>query len=148
MKSSTNAKAASLEILSTLTDLGASGLPEGETEKTELRLQGNIRFDDRGNTFISYREDTENGAILSDVKISDGKVTVLRRGAIESTMVFEEGILHRTVYSLPPYSMDMEIMTKRIRRSTAEGSLSLSLSYEMKIGGSARSAVFKINAIY
>ena len=146
MNGSSREAIAKLNIISTLTDLNSAGLPEGEPEKSEVCLQGKIKFAESGDVFLSYKEDSEGGAIFSDIKISDVKVTVLRRGAIESTMVFEEGILHRSLYSMPPYRMDMEIMTKRIRRTLSDGVLSLNLIYEMKIGGSARSAMFKINA--
>ena len=137
---------AKIKILSTLTDLGASGIPEGNPEKSETAVEGNVRYSDSSDVFISYREDTEGGAVFSDIKISESKVTVLRRGAIESTMVFEEGIIHRSVYTLHPYKMDMEIMTKRIRKSISDTGIELNLIYEMKIGGSLRSAVFKISA--
>ena len=146
MNGSSREANAKLNIISTLTDLSSAGLPEGEPEKSESFTDGKIKFSPSGDIFISYKEDTEGGAVFSDIKISESKVTVLRRGAIESTMVFEEGILHRSLYSMPPYRMDMEIMTKRIRRTLSDGVLSLNLIYEMKIGGSARSAVFKINA--
>ena len=146
MDSSKRESGARLNIISTLTDLSSAGLPEGEPEKSESFADGKIKFTPSGDIFISYKEDTEGGAVFSDIKISESKVTVLRRGAIESTMVFEEGILHRSVYTLPPYRMDMEIMTRRIRKSISEKSIALSLIYEMKIGGSPRSASFKITA--
>lgn len=148
MKNSSDSMAARLNILSTLSDMDASGLPEGDPEKTEISVNGTIRFDSRGDVFISYREDSEGGAIFSDIKISKSKVTVLRRGAIESTLVFEEGIIHRSVYSLPPYKMDMEIITGRIRKNIDDGNLQLTLNYQMKVGGSKRAAVFKITAAY
>ncbi len=135
-----------LNISSSLCDLDAAGVPDGEGESTSTNADGSMSKQKDGSLTVSYEEESESGKILSDIKITDSKITVRRRGAIESTMVFEEGVIHRSLYTLPPYSMDMQIYTKRIRRNMRFGGGELTLIYEMKIGGTTRSCTMKITA--
>lgn len=133
-----------LDIFSSLQDVSSSGLAEGEAENTESHCDGIMKRTADGSLFISYEESSENGKIYSDIKITDSKIAVRRRGAIESTLIFEDGVLHKSTYTLPPYTLDMEVFTKKIRRDMHFGKGELTLIYNMNVGGAARSCIMKI----
>ena len=123
-------------------DGGAREVPE----VSDTQLQGELGERD-GCVFLSYREETESGAVYCDIKAAEDKVTVLRRGAIESTMVFERGREFKTLYKLPPYSFDMEIETLEIKQQREACSFKLTLRYKMKIGGQEKFCRMKIEAV-
>lgn len=135
-------KEVQLNIRSSLCDLSPAGLPDGDAENTEISAKGYIRYASDGATLISYEEDSEGGRIYSNIRICGRKVTVARRGAIESSMVFDEGVIHKSRYSMPPYEMDMEIFTEKIRQTVGFGEIQLKLIYKMKVGGSLRHCIF------
>lgn len=138
-------KVVGLRIFSLHEELGASGLPEGERERTESCATGCLKKAADGALVLSYIEaDGENSQVHTSIRIKPDKISVQRRGGIDSIMVFEEGVIHRSVYSLPPYQMDMEILTRRIRQNMSLTGGELQLVYEMKVGGARRSAIFRI----
>ena len=137
--------AAKIKINSYIDSLDTNGLAEGTPEVTEADLSG---FVEEGADVIaiSCSEKNEGGEVSSTVEISSGEVTVKRRGAIESVMFFSKEIPYKTVYNLPPYSFDMEIVTKKIEISEREGTLSLLLIYKMTVGGADRLCRMSIEA--
>ena len=137
---------ARLLISSYIEDLDTSGLPTGEPEKSEAQVLGSIAKRADGSVTLSYEEESEGGKVFCDMLLAEKKVTVLRRGEIESTLVFDEGTIHRSLYTLPPYSFDMEMFTKKIRCSMTDLGGKLELIYIMKVGGAERSCRMKIEA--
>ena len=118
---------------------------ESDAEVSESTTLAALREKD-GCIFLSYEENSEGGAVLCDIKASEEKVTVLRRGAIESTMVFERGRVFKTIYKLPPYSFDMEIETVEVSCSACLEDFALTIRYKMKIGGQDKFCRMKIKA--
>ena len=98
------------KISSVIENLSQSGLPEGDTERTEITPDGFLKISD-GEIVIMYSESTEGGKVVSDIIIADDTVSVIRRGAVVSDMVFSEGERHNSLYQVPPYSFDTEIYT-------------------------------------
>ncbi len=141
MKRITEAK---IKILSVIENLDASGLAEGDSERSESEACGFYHYSDCGEIIISYTEKGEGGKAETLITVRDESVTVKRTGAIESELFFKEGEEHRSVYSVPPYSFDASVITKRIRRSLGLDGGSLDLIYIMKIGGADKSAKMKI----
>ena len=74
----------------------------------------------------------------------DGTVSLSRRGAIVSDILFKEGEECRTVYAIPPYKFDMTVKTRRVRNElNAEGGI-LRLLYSMNVGGQEKTVRMKI----
>ena len=128
---------------SVIENLLPSGLSDGEPEKTEIITDGFLKITD-GGLAISYVEQTEGGRVAADIFIADGSVRVKRAGAIESDMLFEEGLLHKSLYGVPPYAFDTEIYTKKIRNSMTRDGGRVDIFYTMKIGGADKKVRMRI----
>ncbi len=125
-----------IKVSSVIDTLALSGLPEGDPERTETHPEASVECSG-GEYKIVYTEPTEGGEVRTEIKIKEGNVTVRRTGAIRSEMHFAEGVSHKSLYSIPPYSFDAEIYTVKVRdRLESDGRLDI--LYRMEIGGESR----------
>ena len=132
-----------LDIYSTIVDLDACGLADGEPEINRSSNMGAMRIA-ADETVLTYKDTDENGSVSCSVTLRESSVTVRREGAIASVMVFDEREPYKTVYSIPPYKFDMEIRTKRLRAELGEAGGVLDILYVMDVGGTRREAKMKI----
>ena len=130
-------------IGSVIENLTPAGLVDGTPEKTDTNPEGFFKISDE-NFNLSYREESENGPIICDVTVCGGTVTVKRVGAVVSEMVFEEGKTHKSLYSVPPYSFDVEIYTKKIRNSLTRDGGRIDIYYTINIGGADKNVKMRI----
>ena len=132
-------------VHSVIDNLDDAGLPEGAPEISETVSDGFLKID--GDTlYITYKEDSEGGRIISDITVSQEGVHLLRRGAIEFDVTFIEGKSVNTVYSIPPYSFDATVRTSRIRSEMTKAGGSVRIHYSMNVGGQEKSVRLKITA--
>ena len=143
MNSTKNAR---ITLRSVIDNLSETGLPTSDREVSESNAVGNLTVDERG-TIISYSESTEGGEVRTRMEIADGSVSVSRHGAIESSMLFSEGVAHSSVYGAPPYSFDVRILTKKLRGGIGENGGELSIFYDMEIGGAKKSVKMTVNCL-
>ena len=136
-------KEAKIRLESVIENLDASGLPEGDAERTESSGVGYYHFD-KDRILITYCEDTEGGRLTSEIAVSGGAVRVKRSGAIVSDMEIREGSTDCSVYSIPPYKFDMQVVGKRVVCELDERGGKISLRYGMRVGGAEKSAGMKI----
>ncbi|MBQ9070118.1 MAG: DUF1934 domain-containing protein [Clostridia bacterium] len=136
-------KKVKLFIKSHIDNLDSAGLPEGDTEVSELSVLGTMKINGDGIS-LSYNENTESGELHSYILADEGRVTVMRNGAIVSTLRFSEGEVYNTVYELPPYKFDISVTTKKIRNTLTESGGALDIIYEMNVGGAAKRTKMKI----
>ena len=134
---------ARIKILSVIENLDGGGIPEGDSERDESEREGYYSFSDQG-IEITYSDRSEQGCAESVIVIDGDTVRVKRTGSISSELIFEEGKSHTSVYSVPPYSFDATVRTKRIRRALDESGGRLDLHYSMSIGGADKSARMSI----
>ena len=132
-----------IKIESSIENLDAAGLPEGDIEKNSSVADGFYRFSDSEIT-LTYAEEGEGVRAESEITYNDGIVCVRRRGAIESELIFEEGKSHSSLYVVSPYKFDATVTAKRVRVNLNEDGGTLDLLYNMKIGGAEKSARMKI----
>ena len=130
-------KQARVCIVSVIDNLSETGLPSGDRERSESSAIGTVLAGKRG-AVISFSEKTEGGEVRTKIEILGSSIRVCRHGAIESDMLFSEGVAHRSVYSVPPYSFDANIFTRKIRGSIDNGD-KLEIFYDMEIGGAKKS---------
>ena len=129
-------------VIDNLTD---AGLPDSEPEINIFTTAGAMVVADEG-IILSFTESGEGGEATSTLVITDGGVHLVKTGAIESDMLFNEGACTNTLYHVGPYAFDMSINTKRIRNSlTSEGG-ELQLIYSMNVGGQEKNVSLKISA--
>ena len=133
------------KISSVIENLSSDGLPGTDVEKTEITPEGFLKIFDTGFE-ISYMEMTEGGKVVSDIIITEGAVDVKRRGAVESDMHFAEGVSHKSLYTVAPYSFDSEIVTRKIRNNMTRDGGRVDIFYNMRIGGAEKSVKMRIEA--
>ena len=137
-------KRAEIKISSAIENLDESGLSGGDCEKNESRHTGYLRMGG-GEYSLTYSEEEDGAKTSSEIKVfSDGRVSVSRSGAIESSFFFEEGATHSSLYKVPPYLFDCDISAKRVRTLLSESGGEIDLVYTMKIGGAEKSCRMKI----
>ena len=131
-------------ISSSIDNLTKEGLADGEPERNDITVEGFYKISDEGYE-ITYSEMTEGGKVVSDIVITASSVTVKRRGAVDSEMVFSEGLLHKSLYTVSPYSFDAEVLTKRIRNGLTKDGGRIDIFYNMKIGGADKAVKMRID---
>ncbi len=136
-------KEVKIKISSSIENLDSAGMPEGECERTESECAGYLHLLD-GESFVTYKEKDKNGEVTSEIRISEESVFVIRHGAIESNMEFREGEITHSIYGISPYTFDMSLDTRRIRRRIGEDGGEIHLIYNMKVGGAEKSVRMKI----
>ena len=131
------------EISSHIENLASAGLAESDIEKTEISPDGFFKITDE-TYIISYTEESEGGRIFTDISVNGGTVDLKRRGAVVSDMHFADGVVHKSEYSVPPYTFDTVITTKKVRNNLTRAGGRLDLYYEMNIGGQDKKVRMKI----
>ena len=136
---------AEIRIHSVIEELDDSGLATGEPEVNISTVPGFLKYDrTSGALALSYVEYAEGEKTLTDISISDGAVRLTRRGALTSDMLFREGETTTSLYTVGPYSFDMELNTGRIRQGLTKEGGELSLIYTMNVGGAGKAARMKL----
>ncbi|MBO7304186.1 MAG: DUF1934 domain-containing protein [Clostridia bacterium] len=135
-----------LTVASVIDNLTPSGLSDGDPERTEVSVCGKMLASPDAIT-LKYREQEEGSEVNTEIVIYPAAVKVMRSGSIESEMYFEEGIVHTSLYRVPPYSFDAEIKTRKIRSSMTVNGGQLDIYYSMKIGGADKSVKMSVRAV-
>ena len=137
-------KKVDMKIKSYIDNLDDTGAVSDSKETTESSHVGAMKIS-AGEISLSYRENTENGSVFSDVLVHEsGAVTVRRTGAIDSTLHFDENEEFNTVYSLPPYKFDMNVKTEKIKNTLSVFGGLLEIRYAMNVGGQKKLVDMKI----
>ena len=138
-------KEARIIIDSTVEDLDDAGLTES-SDKTHAEALGAVMESD-GDITVSYSQTEEGVTSHSVITVSADGVKVERHGDAEYSFSFKQGESTSSLYSIPPYSFDTEIFTRRIRSSLTQGGGDLTLIYDMTIGGAKKKTTMKIKVI-
>ena len=81
---------------------GRQHYPEQEPEVIELVTEGTMEFRN-GGWDICYEESELTGlaGVTTTFRVEPDKVTLDRKGALKSQMVFQQGIAHDSLYQMP-----------------------------------------------
>lgn len=132
-----------IKIASTIDDLDDNGLIES-TEKNDEAYEASLT--EWGDAItIAYHEKGEDKEVDTLITIKGDEVTVKRDGSISSEFVFKEKYTHKAVYSIPPFSFDAEIFTRKIRGGLTFSGGELTIIYDMTVGGAKKSVRMKIS---
>ena len=129
-------KKVKIEIDSIVEDMDDAGLVES-SDKTHTVATGTMTVSD-GTFSLSYSEKNEGVTTKSQITVKDSEVSVKRSGGVEYDFRFVEGETTASLYSVPPYSFDTEIFTRKIRKDFSDCKGKLSLIYDMTIGGAKK----------
>ncbi len=120
-----------------LTIIGRQGDP-AEDADTVLTAEGEYFFRN-GRHYVLYSEPEEDDGPLTDkkndeksmIRISEGRVDVLRRGGYRVHMVFECGRPHVTDYHTPAGDMMMETDTAKIETGQTPQEIRTDIRYAL-----------------
>ncbi len=108
---------------------------EDGTEQTiELTTAGTL-WRDGAAVCISYIETEMTGmeGVKTTFRVEDGKISMVREGALQSTISFEEGERDESLYDLGFAALLLRISTRRARARLEDSAGCLELSYSVEM---------------
>ena len=109
-----------------------------EPEVIELVTTGTMEFQD-GGWDISYEETELTGmaGVTTTFRVEPGKVTLTRKGALNSQMVFQEGVRHESLYQMEFGALMITVCANQVRYDINENGGTIDLIYAIEIEQSA-----------
>ncbi len=107
---------------------------DGEEQDVELTTAGKL-YEEDGAVCLSYVESEMTGmeGVQTTFRIEDGKITMLREGALQSTMTFVEGERSESLYDLGFTALLLRVSAKRVRAELGDGEGRLELHYSVEL---------------
>ena len=121
---------------------GKQSYEDQEPDVIELATDGTMEFRD-GGWDISYEETELTGlqGVTTTFRVEPGKVILTRTGKLYSQMVFEEGVLHESLYQMDFGALMITVCAQRVFFDlTPEGGM-IDLVYGIEIENSAAGLV-------
>ena len=105
-----------------------------EPEIIELTTEGTMEFRN-GGWDISYEESELTGlaGVTSTFRVEPGKVTLTRKGALNSQMVFVEGQVHDSLYQMPFGALMLSVKSTFVYFDIVPDGGTIDLSYNISI---------------
>ena len=105
-----------------------------EPEVIELVTEGTMLYRN-GGWDISYEESALTGleGVTTTFRVEPGKVELTRTGALQSKMVFEEGVPHDTLYQMAFGTLLMTVKATFVFFDIVEDGGTIDLSYNLDI---------------
>ena len=104
-------------------------------DEMELVTAGELERSAEGAITVSYQETELTGmeGTTTVVRIDGPRVTLLREGAVNSQMVFEEGRRHLSMYETPYGALSVGIDTRRMKSTVGESGGDLEIDYAIEV---------------
>lgn len=111
---------------------------EREPDFIELISAGTLEQTEEGYT-ITYQESELTGleGTTTVLQVSEGQVTLLRQGGVNSVMVFEEGRQHVSVYETPEGTLAISVNTQRLRSALDARGGDIEIQYTIDVNHAA-----------
>ena len=111
---------------------------EREPDCIELVSAGTFEQTTEGYT-ITYQESELTGleGTTTVLQVSEGQVTLLRQGEVNSVMVFEEGRQHVSVYETPAGTLTISVNTRRLRSALDAQGGDIEIQYSIDVDHAA-----------
>ena len=105
-----------------------------DPDSTELTTDGTMELTEDG-MILSYEETELTGmeGTTTTFIISGKRVTLLRTGAVNSQMIFEEGKQHTSLYETPFGELPIDIQTSSLRHNLAERGGVMDIKYAIAV---------------
>lgn len=113
---------------------GSQKYEDQEPEIIELTTEGTMEFRN-GGWDISYEESELTGlaGVTSTFRVEPGKVTLTRKGALNSQMVFVEGQVHDSLYQMPFGALMLSVKSTFVYFDIVPDGGTIDLSYNISI---------------
>ena len=121
----------------TLSIEGRQTYQDQEPEIIELVTDGTMEFRN-GGWDISYEESELTGlaGVTTTFRVEPEKVTLTRTGVLNSTMVFQENVVHESLYQMPFGALMLSVKATRVFFDMVPDGGVIDLSYNISIENS------------
>ena len=121
---------------------GRQQYPEQEPEVIELVTEGTMEFT-RGGWDITYEESALTGleGVTTTFRVEPDKVTLDRKGALKSRMVFQKGVAHDSLYQMAFGTMMITVCAQHLFFDIVPDGGVIDLVYTIDIENSAMGLV-------
>lgn len=116
---------------------GRQTYADQEPEVIELVTEGTMEFTN-GGWDISYEESALTGleGVTTTFRVEPGKVTLTRKGALNSQMVFQEGVPHDSLYQMAFGTLMLTVKATSVFFDIVPDGGVIDLSYNINIENS------------
>ena len=113
---------------------GRQTYQDQEPEVIELVTDGTMEFRS-GGWDISYEESELTGlaGVTTIFRVEPGKVTLTRKGALNSIMVFQENVVHESLYQMPFGALMLSVKATQVFFDIVPDGGVIDLSYHINI---------------
>lgn len=113
---------------------GQQKYDDQEPEVIELVTEGTMEFAN-GGWDISYEESALTGleGVTTTFRVEPDKVTLTRKGALNSRMVFQQGVPHDSLYQMPFGALLLTVNATSVFYDIVPDGGVIDLSYEINI---------------
>ena len=113
---------------------GRQTYQDQEPEIIELVTDGTMEFC-KGGWDISYEESELTGlaGVITTFRVEPGKVTLMREGSLNSTMVFQENVVHESLYQMPFGALMLSVKASSVFFDIVPDGGVIDLSYHISI---------------
>ena len=113
---------------------GRQRYEDQEPEVIELVTEGTMEFAN-GGWDISYEESALTGleGVTTTFRVEPDKVTLTRKGALNSRMVFQQGVPHDSLYQMPFGALLLTVNATSVFYDIVPDGGVIDLSYEINI---------------
>ncbi|MDR3602014.1 MAG: DUF1934 domain-containing protein [Desulfosporosinus sp.] len=115
---------------------GKQTYPEGHEDQQELIIEGTY-YERNGVFYVVYKEAGSESTGLEEVttflSIKEGAVVLNRKGAIDLSQEFKEGVLNRSIYTTCYGKIWLSVMPRRVECDLTVHGGRISLEYNLFI---------------
>lgn len=113
---------------------GSQRYQDQDPEVIELMTDGTMEFRN-GGWDISYEETELTGmaGVTTTFRVEPGKVTLERTGALKSQMVFQENVVHESLYQMPFGALMLSVKATSVFFDILPDGGVIDLSYNIEI---------------
>lgn len=121
----------------TLAIKGCQTYQDQEPEIIELMTDGIMEFRD-GGWDISYEESELTGlaGVTTTFRVEPGKVTLTRKGTLDSQMIFQENVVHESLYQMPFGALMLSVKATQVFFDIVPDGGVIDLTYNISIENS------------
>ena len=105
-----------------------------DPDETELMTEGTMVLTEDG-MVLSYEESELTGmeGTTTTFEVKGPRVTLIRSGAVNSQMVFEEGRQHTSLYETPFGELSVDIQTSELKHNLSERGGLMEIKYSIAV---------------
>ncbi len=117
-----------------------------DPEKIRADAHGILRQTSDGYSLL-YTEQTEGGTVSCALSFSEKQATLTRTGALDSSLHFEVGCTHKSVYRVPPLALPHTVTTRALSVEPRTDGFFIRIEYVSRIADVSQTALLTLSVI-